>query len=1251
MDRFAPVILAAALAAPQALSAAYEEINSDVYPDADSVLVDGLEDVAYAPDGTYSVDSVNTIKILTEKGRREEGVLDVTYNARYGEAEIVGVSLVLDDGTELPVDVSGTVKESSENSSASENIYDPMKRKISCSVPGLKIGDTIRYRTRRKVLKSRVKDVFASTSVLEWSCPIVRQRVRVVAPKERPLVRMEVRNPLGNVGYSAETAEDGSTVHLWTATNSPQAFAEPDMPPLHTQVQRVKFSTASDWREISRWYSDVCEPHLARTSPAISNKVHEILASLPAGESPMDAVRAIYRWVSQEIRYMGLTMEDTAPGYAPHDVDVTFDNRYGVCRDKAALLAAMLKIAGFDAHPVLIHAGAKMDPDVPEPYFNHAITAIAAPGDPAADANGFILMDPTNESSRDIMPAYLGDKSYLVATPEGEPLHVSRTVPPEANAVALETKCSLDADGCLTVDCDARFAGIGDNMYRSSLLRKRKDDRRRLFESIVRGMLPGAELVSFEVEPADLRDTEKPLSIRFLAKTGDFAVRGETLDEIPLPLMSRVIGSANWILDGSTSLTERRFPLVVDSTAMVSERLRLEYGDALGEPAYVPERVGISGPYSYRLDVSAGNGVLEAERAVSVCAVEFPPQEYGDLREGIVRAEAAERKRPSFAHDPCAGADVRILRKSCDCTVYAPDSWTVTNTVVKKILTYRGKKKSSELKFAFNPEWKKVELLYATVSNANGSVASAGERETSLFDCRWASSAPRYPASKELVVNLPAVEIGSVVSYATVTSVSNAPAPFRADWYFDSEEPVDEIAVAYRDWRGEEWSRTVRPAKRVRPEPMAAASPLWRDVRGVSHGDFGEAADRLRAASDVAPVAGEPLAEALGGIDADSPAPLKLKRLRDWMAKYVRVAGPSLYETPLEAQQTPPETVLRERYASRFDYVRTLCALARGAGLDADIVFASGDAAADPAIARRDMEDLPDVEEFSTPLCRVKARSGGFLFWGGTETEYFAGTENEHSPMGASVCAHSHYLDPSDGGFKTVEAATPAMESREDTVYEIGVRENGAVDLDYERVLHGPEAGAFRKLYAEMLPEDRLRHFQTLLGDFSQSATATRELMTDVEGYPAVLRFSAYAPDYAVVAGDAISVAVPSIGFAPFPIGGSPRENPVGLSRKDAGSITVKISFPKGYDTVEIVPDGYVFKDPVDGERLYGLSAQTAFDEDGCLVVTLKRERFAHGAKTLPREYAALLKDFTRMASSRSNRTVTVRRSRVAETR
>ena len=1224
---------------------AFDDVTVEKYPDADAVLVEGVCDTAYKPDGTYSSETVNTVKILTEKGRRDESEIELGYSARYGSAEVVSVSVVAPDGTEREVDVSKTTKETTDNSSAAENIYDTQHRKVVCTVPGLKVGDVIRYKTRRSVFKSRVKDSYSDISVLEWKSPIVRQVVRVKAPKELPIKCMAVRYPLGNVEYKAEELGDGSTLHVWTATNSPQAFDEPDTPPFYTLIQSVRISTAEDWPTLSRWYWDLCQDHLAKTTEAITNRVNEIMEPTSPDDPAEKRIGAVYKWVSQEIRYMGLTMEDTSPGYAPHDVSITFDNRYGVCRDKAALLVAMLRIAGFEAYPVLIHVGAKMDEEVPMPYFNHAIAAVRAPGDPAANKDGFILMDPTNESSADLCPAYLGDKSYLVATPWGEKLHLSPVFPADANSVKVKGKAELQRDGSMVVESVADFSGINDNVYRQALLRRKPEDRRRMFERIVSNAAAGAELLSFEMWPKDLRETESLLRVKLLYRVSEAVLKGENRDELTVPFLTRVLGSANWILDGGTSLEKRRFPLVVDSTAKTEETVEVDLGGALGGKASVPDPVEFDGPYAYSRSYSIKDGVLVARRVHAVNAVEFSPAQYLELREGIKRVEAADRPRPAFSKNPYADANVRVLRSAMSYNVTSPTSWVVTNVVEKEVLTYDGKKRSSELKFAFNPTWKDVELVSAVVSNRDGRVSAVGEREKSLFDCEWSGAAPRYPASKELVVNLPSVEIGSVISYTTVTTVTNAPAPFRTVWVFDVTEPTDELSVDYRDWKGGSFSRTVRNPKKIPSEPMQPNYLLWRDVKTVSHGDIAEVAANLRPAADVKPVKA---CEALDAAAKCKTPEERIEAVRGWMAKHVRVAGPSLYEVPLAMQLTDPKTVLEERYGTRLDYIRTLCAVLRGAGLDASVVFAASDAFDDLDLRWRPFAE-GDARHFSLALCRVNVKKGGFLCWGGSTTTYYLGTENEYSPLGPSHYAASSFIDPAPGSASTktlmyIEGAALKYPSKDRTCCDISVRENGAVDFDYASELYGPGVGSFRKKYAEMLPEDRSRHFQQMLGGIAQAASATRELATDVEGYPAKLSFSAYVPDYATVSGDAITLVLPEIGSRIFALTGSSRETPLGVPAVSSDEeAVVKVTFPEGYTEIEHLPDAFSFVSP-DGKGVLwrSLDVKSEKNADGRLVVMVTQFQPARIESVLQPEYFALLKDFSRISSSRANRTIVV---------
>jgi len=1232
----AAALAAAVFALAYAARAAYEDVTVEKYPDADSVLVDNLESVEYNPDGTYTSTSTSTTKILTEKGRREESVISVGYSARYGKAEILDVRVTGADGVERKVDVSSTMKETTDNSSVSSNIYDPMQRKITCAVPGLKVGDVIRYTTRRTVSKSRVKDLFADISVMEWTCPILRQEYRVKAPRERPLVRTAVRNPLGNVAYKKDALADGSTLHVWCVTNSPQAFAEPDMPPIHTQVQRLLISTAEDWPHISRWYWDLSRPHLAKTTPAITNRVREIVASLPAGAKDFDRISAIYKWVAQEVRYMGLTMEDTSPGYAPHDVNITFDNKYGVCRDKAALLVAMLRVAGFEAFPVLIHAGARMDPDIPLPYFNHAITAVRAPGAPGANADGFILMDATDESSRDIMPAYLGNRSYLVATPEGEGLHTSPVATPDENALVVSSDGTLERDGSMVMESRIAFKGINDNMYRYAMLRKKPEECRRAFERMLTKAASGAELLSFNMVPKDLRQTEREFGVTMRYRVNEAVLRGETRDELAVPFVGGVFGMANWLLEGSTSLEKRRFPLVVSSTAKVDESIRIDLGSSLGKPVSLPDTAKIEGSYSFEKGYSVKDGVLAAKRVLSVNAVEFDPAEYQRVREGIKRAEAAERARPAFAKDRDAGANVHYRRVEEYCNVTGPDSWVVTNIVEKEILTYDGKKRAAELKFSYNPAWKNIELVSAAVSNRNGRTYFAGKRETTELDCGWAAVAPRYLASRTTVVNLPSVEIGSVIRYTVVTTVTNAPCSFSGQWFFDVREPTDLILVDYRDWKGEKWTRRVENPKRLPSEPLQPASVLWRDVKVVSHGDFAVAAKRLAAAEPTEPLKSGAAYDEAKGLEG---AEAKMTSVRNWMAKNVRVVGPSLYELPLSMQLTDPAKVVAERYGTRLDYVRTLCATLRGLGLDADVVFAADDALEDPAVAAIEAK-APNVEKFSSALCRVRVREGGFLCWDNITKTYYIGTENEYTPIAATPWLGSRILDPAAGGVSGRIA--PVLQEDEYRTssrirYNVSVRENGAVDIDYSNELYGSGVGAFRKRYAEMLPEDRSRHFQGLVGAMAQAATATRELATDIKGYPARMSFGVYVPDFATVSGDAITLSVPGIGAELFQLGASVRETPIGVSSRDGDLITeTRIVFPKGYDKVEHLPAAY-------DTPYCGVKVKSSV-EDGRLVVTVTETLRERAQSNLPAAQGALLREYSRLASSRATRTVVVRR-------
>jgi transglutaminase-like putative cysteine protease len=132
-------------------------------------------------------------------------------------------------------------------------------------------------------------------------------------------------------------------------------------------------------------------------------------------------------------------------------VCITFDKKYGVCRDKAALLVSLLRTAGFNAYPVLINVGTKLDAAVPDPYFNHAIAAVEL------KQGEYVLMDPTDENTRDLLPSGDCDRSYLVCRAEGDNLRTSPVPPVDEHLMRVQTTGVLSTGGRLEAKSELSY--------------------------------------------------------------------------------------------------------------------------------------------------------------------------------------------------------------------------------------------------------------------------------------------------------------------------------------------------------------------------------------------------------------------------------------------------------------------------------------------------------------------------------------------------------------------------------------------------------------------------------------------------------------------------------------------------------------------------------------------------------------------------------------------------------------------------
>lgn len=1141
---------------------------------ADIVVLDDIEKVKYNADGTYISAVEMRILVLTERGRKSQSTQTLSYNRRYGEATFDEISLEHPDGSVDKIDISKLVKDTTDNSSMQSNIVDPHDRKVVCNVPGVKVGDIISLKCTRKTFKSRVENEFADCFVIEGTSPSVAAYYEVTAPKALPIKKIKVRNPIGNVVESSKILDDGSIVHVFAATNTPRMFPEPSMPDAWTKCQHILVSTVGDWKDFSRWYWDLSLPHIEKATHAVTNMALKL-------KTPID----IFKFVSQEIRYMGLTMEDKSPGYAPHDVDITFENRYGVCRDKAALLVAMLRIAGHKAFPVLINVGAKLDESVPLPFFNHAIVALE-------NKDGSLqLMDPTNENTKDPMPSYLCNLSYLVARPDGDVLRVSGVPNPAENSVFAKTRARLNKDSGMVVSSEISFLGINDTAYRGAFARFSKDERDMFFERRLKKISPSAELINYEIEPSVVRDTSKMLKVRLTAKIPGMLVKGENNVELKLPLLTRGIGILRVLIDGCTSLEKRKYPIVIDTTAQVEEDIEVDLGEYVGELVALPPSGKAGEGFFYERCFNIKDGKLSLKRVVSLNKMEFSVDEYQALKKTLREFDKVEKFNCIFKRNITENADTRLISKISELYTQSDYDWVETNELVREVLTYNGLKSSSEVEIDFHPSIAEIEVLNAVVSNKTGKVFKLSSNEINVMDAPWAAAAPRYEAGKKLVVNLPGVEKGSVITFKVAKKVNRSPLPFFKTWYFDSFDPSGKITVKYNS------ETYIKNPKRLKEEQYLPPGMLWRDTRTSAAAKWQTHMQKMRTVSSVSPYK-----KITGAIE----------EIRNFMARNVRVVGPGLYSMPIEKHITQPEIVLQERYASRLDYVRTMTSLLKGSGHDARVVYAEKEDDTSTEERKFNKELYPNPGYYSRPFCLVKTDKGNV----------FIGVENEYTPIGATYAEGVEYYDPIDGMFGIIKSIDGLQKSSKiELVYDLD--EKGEADLSNHETICGANVGLFRKRYKEMLPEDRFRHYMKIINDVSTSAKATSELKTDVDSYPSTMSYECKVPAAAIVNAGIMSFEIPLMNVPLPQISAESRENPILVQGTDDEEETILVKFPYGYSTLEHIPNNVKIDFPTGGEWIN--VSYTNFFEKGRLNLLVKRMIKKRPSIILDHNYAKLI--------------------------
>ena len=381
------------------------------------------------------------------------------------------------------------------------------------------------------------------------------------------------------------------------------------------------------WKGIGAWsYQLSRDRHTP--SPEITAKVQ----SLTAGLSGFDSIApALALFVQSDIRYVAI--EVGIGGWQPHFADDVFRHRYGDCKDKATLLAAMLQAAGIRSAYVSVHSShGAVRQDLPSVWsFDHEILAIELPEQSrgkyrsVVNVNGkyYLIFDPTSRYTPfGELSSHLQGNYALVELEGGGELVRLPLLPPEHNQLLRTGNFILQPDGQLTGEVQEQRGGSLAYHMRDTLLSSTELDRTRYLEHMVGRHQKGFTLKESKLE--HLEDISQDLVVRYTITADRYAQNSGPL----LLLRPRVLGQKSISLQWN----KRKYPVdLSDSTRqMDSFEIKLPDGYVVDD---LPDPVEIDvGFASYNSKYESAGNVLRYTREYVVRDPYVPLDKIADLK-------------------------------------------------------------------------------------------------------------------------------------------------------------------------------------------------------------------------------------------------------------------------------------------------------------------------------------------------------------------------------------------------------------------------------------------------------------------------------------------------------------------------------------------------------------------------------------------------------------------------------------------
>jgi tetratricopeptide (TPR) repeat protein len=466
-------------------------------------------------DGTGEQTETMAVFVQSEAAVKQFSVVSTFYAKQSQRADFVYVRVRHPDGTTIETPL-GDVQDQAAPVTQQAPFYSDLMIK-QLPVKGLRMGDTLEWQTHNVRKVAEAPGQFWGAENFSREVVIESQEVELRIPAG---LKLTVRTKPDPKLQFTESETDGRHTYRWDwkqlePTVGPDAEAlkkAKNSKPLSPAQEKddtegvlsdIAWTTFPSWEAVGAWYRDLQGD---RTTPneALRSKVSEITAGKTTQE---EKVRAVYGWVSGQIRYIGVALG--VGRYQPHTAPTVLENQYGDCKDKHTLLAAMLTVLGLQPDAVLAGAGIRFDRDVPSPAsFNHVITHVVVDGkevwlDSTSEVADYrVLLAPVRDKDVLLVPQH--SAAEIVHTPADLPFKPVSTFAVNGSlngTLASESTVTMTHHDDMEVLLRAALRQISPSQYEDAV------------QGLMGGYGFGGKVSQVEIE--HVNDPSLPLTIRF----------------------------------------------------------------------------------------------------------------------------------------------------------------------------------------------------------------------------------------------------------------------------------------------------------------------------------------------------------------------------------------------------------------------------------------------------------------------------------------------------------------------------------------------------------------------------------------------------------------------------------------------------------------------------------------------------------------------------------------------------------------